>query len=361
MKVLNIISAYSPNGGTIAKLREITTRSQAEHLIYFCCYNENYEPAKKEDYYYQKRDIKTFYGNYGRNIFKHVRFLSKIIKNEGIDILHFYFNFEQTFAPLLKILHPNVIMLRSFVGYVELSPLKKRLMYPSILSINNYIFISKYIQSRYETLFPVLRNRRTQIIYNAPVNVLEITPNIEQRDLILFVGGLTKSKNVPLLIEVMNLVVNSFHRKDIELTIIGDGEDRPDIEEMIKKYNLLSNIHLLGYSRKVSEYLSRCKIYLHPATNEGFGISVVEAMYMYCPCIVSKASALPELIDESSGFVIDPNDAMEWAKSLIYLNDNLTVRKELAIGANLRAKKCFSMHSFIESHDNLYNQLKTLV
>lgn len=153
------------------------------------------------------------------------------------------------------------------------------------------------------------------------MNVAKVSDS-QERNLVLYVGGLNRHKNVFLLVEMMNQVVNTYRRSDIILTIIGDGPCREDLEKMIHEYGIADNVRLLGYKKNIADYLNKTQIYVHPATNEGFGISVVEAMFMKCPCMVANASALPELVDEHCGYILPPSDSTAWAKQLIAMVDN---------------------------------------
>lgn len=360
IKVLIITSAITPNGGTVGKIRKLVTHSEeVDYSIYFACNRENIINAQKEDAFYKKNGITTYYGDFGRNIFRFSWAIRHIVKKEKVNIVHFYFNAEHTFVFCLKLLCPPIIYVRSFVGYIPLHGFQKRLMSLAMRLVENYIYISQYIKEKYEYDFPLLKSRNSSIIYNCPVNVAK-AENDSERSLILYVGGLNKHKNVPLLIEMMRVVVHSLRRKDIVLTIIGDGPLRSEIENLIDNYDLKNNVLLLGYKTNVADYFSRTKIYLHPATNEGFGISVVEAMFMKCPCIVAKASALPELLNQDCGYILSPTDAETWAQHLVQLADNPNQCKNMGEHASERARQMFSEKAFVSNHDRFYQSLLEL-
>lgn len=357
IKVLIITSAISPDGGTVGKIRKLVTHSeQVEYSIYFACSQENIIRAREEDTFYRKNGITTYYGDLGRNIFRFSWAIQNIVKKEKINIVHFYFNAEHTFVFCLKLLCPKTIYVRSFVGYIPLNSFKKCLMSLAIRLVENYIYISQYIKEKYENDFPLLKSKNSSIIYNCPVNVTK-AENDEKRSLILYVGGINIHKNVPLLIEMMRVVVHFLERRDIVLTIIGDGPLRSEIENLINKYDLKNNVLLLGYKTNIVDYFSHTRIYLHPATNEGFGISVVEAMFMKCPCIVAKASALPELLNQDCGYILSPTDAEAWARHLVFLVDNPVLCGKMGAHASKRAKQMFSEKAFVSNHERFYQSL----
>lgn len=361
-KVLDIISANSPFGGTIAKLRVLMTQSvQHQHHLYQPGFKSNEKDIKANMEWYRKHNIPAYYGIYGRNIFKNAWAVTNIIRKYNIDIVHFYFNHEQVFAGIVKLLNPHIIMVRSYVGHdKQLSPIRQMIMQMTLLPIPNYIYISNYIKDIYEREYTRLKRKHTQVIYNGPINVQSVKIAMQNRRIVVAVGGLCPVKNFTVLIEAMNIIVNSYHRTDIVLYILGDGPDRAMCEESIKAYSIQKNIVLVGYSKNTSDYLDNCAIYVHPAKAEGFGIAVVEAMQMHCPCIVADKGALPELIvNGESGYIVDAFDAQVWAEKIIYLYDHLDERIRMGENAYKRATEKFSLDTFVRNHDEYYNSLLT--
>lgn len=357
MKILNIISAFRAHGGTVSKLRTIVKYSKNNHQVCFYCYPHEYEEAQTYNEFYENIDIKTHYGNWGSNFVKAALDIRKIIKKEKIDIVHYYFNYENLTIMLLKTLCPNVKYIRSFVGYIPLTNARIQILRLALRRTDNYIYISKYIKEKYEESHPLLKKKNSTIIYNCPIYIDKGEIDVAVKDIILYVGAINEHKNVPQLIETMNIVVNEFKRDDIVLQIVGDGKDRKQVEELIAKYNLQKNVILHGAVKGPIEYYRRCKIYLHAATNEGFGISVTEAMFMKCPCIVANTSGLKEVMSEECGYILPYNDPKIWAEKLIYLNDNKEIREEFGENAYKRAKEMFSREKFINAHDQMYEYI----
>ena len=359
-RILNVISAVSPMGGTITKLRVLMTQSRMhKHYIYQPSFRSDENILLKEREWYKQHGIPSYYGINGRNIFKNAKAVSRIIKENNIDIVHFYFNHEQSFAGLIKLMNPHVKMVRSIVGYdTRLSFFRRMVVRISLSFISNYIFISKYIKELYEDEYPILKTKCTKIIYNGPVNVK--TPSVPyiNRKKIVVIGGLCERKNSMVLIEAMNIIVNQYKRRELTIYILGDGDQREISEAKIKSYAIENNVVLVGYTKAVTQYLDDCAIYVHSATTEGFGIAVVEAMQMHCPCIVADKGALPELIvDGESGYIVDAFDAQAWAEKIIYLYDHLDERIRMGENAYNRAMEKFSLDAFVRNHDNFYNSL----
>ena len=358
--ILDVISAITPMGGTVTKLRALMINTTCHyHVLYHPGFRSNRKIIEEEILWYKEHNIPAYYGIYGRNIFRNAFAVTRIIKKYHIDIVHYYFNHEQSFAVLVKLLNPNVKMIRSIVGYDSKLPMLRHFAAQVSFSlVPNYVYISQYIKGLYEKEYPILKKKHTRIIYNGAVNVKKVVTPIGKRKKIVAIGGLCSRKNSDVLIECMNIIVNVHNRKDIVLYIIGDGPDREESEVKLKQYNIRNNVILVGYTDKVSDYLDDCAVYVHPAITEGFGIAVTEAMQMHCPCIVANRGALPELImDGECGFVIDAFAPEEWAKKIMFLFDNIMERVRMGENAYTRAKRYFSLEAFVQKHDELYNLL----
>ena len=359
-KILDVISAVTPMGGTIAKLRVLMTRTKKhEHFLYHPGFKSNKNIIEKEIEWYKQNNISAYYGIYDRNIIRNAFAINKIIKDHNIDIVHFYFNYEQSFALLIKLLNPNIILIRSIVGFDKKLPFYRRLIVNATFHfVPNYIYISNYIKNLYETDYPILKKKKTKIIYNGAVHIKQPSVNITTRTKIVTTCGLCERKNIFVLIEAFNIIVNKYKRNDIILYILGDGPERKKCESLIANYQIVHNVILVGYTNQVPIYLDDCAIYLHPAVTEGFGIAVTEAMQMKCPCIVADKGALPELIiNNESGFVIDAYDPEIWAQKTILLYDNIDLRVYMGNNAYNRAVDKFSLNAFIDNHDALYDSL----
>lgn len=358
--ILSVISVCGKTGGTTVKLKKLVEESSHNHFVYFALYDKNSikEFPQNKIWFGESSKIKIHEGFYGRNFIRHSLELFRIAKMNNIDIIHFYFNFENTFAPILKILYPKAVLIRSIVGYDEpLSFIRSFILKQVLKPVDNIIHISHYIKNLYEDNFPLLKNKNNNIIYNTGIYVSENTSHPSNRKDLVSISGLCARKNLAVLIKAMEIVVFK-HKINCKLFILGDGPSRDELETLIKKLNLGKHVILVGYSTDTISYLNNCKIYVHPADTEGFGIAVTEAMYMKCPTIVSNAGALPELVVNGlTGYIVDPYNPEEWSTKIIELfkNDELCIK--MANESYKRACEVFPLSGFVNNHDVLYNKV----
>lgn len=80
----------------------------------------------------------------------------------------------------------------------------------------------------------------------------------------------------------------------------GPGNEINKLKDLASKYNVADKIYFLGYLSKaeIHKYLLESDLYVMPTKAEGLPRVVIEAMSVGLPCISSRISGLPELLDE---------------------------------------------------------------
>lgn len=133
---------------------------------------------------------------------------------------------------------------------------------------------------------------------------------------IMSLGTLEPRKNIKLLIESF---LQLKKQQIIECKLLLVGRKGWNIEELFNDYKEFENeILFTGFVE--DEYLpyiyNNCEVFVFPSLYEGFGIPVLEAMYMNKLVLASNSSSLPEVVGE---------------KELLFENNNKEHLKELLI------------------------------
>ena len=355
MRILYILTSYNLYGGTPKKTLDLLKSIQSEASLYL--YGGGHQEFK---YLFEETNANIYEGYYKRDIFKHIKALLEIIDRDKIDIIQTQFSFGELLGVLLKRKRANIKLVVSFETPFRPEGIRRYILPRLYSQVDRFIYISNYVKEEKEKSFPILKERKSEIIFNGTEKIvsnigssLKLKPHS-----LLDISALSDWKNIQILIDMMNILVNTYNRKDIHLYIAGDGEERNSLELKIREYKIEENTHLLGYQTNVVNLLREADLFVHPSYKEGFGIVVVEAMIEAKPIIVSNAGALPEIIEDGvNGFLVNPFDANQWAKRVLMLIDNSSLSKEIGLMAEKVVKEKFSIEQYIYNHKKLYKEL----
>jgi glycosyltransferase involved in cell wall biosynthesis len=154
----------------------------------------------------------------------------------------------------------------------------------------------------------------------------------------LYVGTIQPRKNISLLIEAFNALVEE--NPNLHLIIVGKkGWLYKEIFEKITQMHLEEHVTFTGFIDDSDlDYLYKHAIsYILPSLYEGFGIPVLEAMSRSCPVIISFNSSLPE-VGGDAALYFDPSSPEDLYQKMLLIKDNLQLRKDLVIKGQERVK-----------------------
>jgi glycosyltransferase involved in cell wall biosynthesis len=121
--------------------------------------------------------------------------------------------------------------------------------------------------------------------------------------------------------------------------IIGDGPQRTDIENYIRRKNLGERIIMTGFREDLPEILPELDIFLMTSKTEGLGSSILDAYLCRVPVVATAAGGIPEIVtDGETGLLAPVQNAAALADAVERLLDNPGLREKLVEGASLRVK-----------------------
>lgn len=103
---------------------------------------------------------------------------------------------------------------------------------------------------------------------------------------------------------------------DFRWYLIGDGEEKNEIEKQAEEFNLGDRIILTGRKKNPYPYIQNADIFVHPSYVESQGITVLEAMALGVPCVVVKSNGTSE-------FVVDGVNAIQAERSIESLYEKI--------------------------------------
>lgn len=168
------------------------------------------------------------------------------------------------------------------------------------------------------------------------------------------IANFYKTKGLEYFIGAINLLVKE--NKNIVGAVIGEGELRPELENLIANYNLKNNFLFLGSKPEASKYLKAFDVYVCSSVKEGVPYSILEAMTAELPIISTNVGGIPEIIENTKeGLLINPGNAIELVKAIKTIINNSDYGQQLAEQAKQKVKLKFSQAKTINETFNQYN------
>jgi len=146
------------------------------------------------------------------------------------------------------------------------------------------------------------------------------TPTAARR--LVCIGRLSEQKGHLLLVAAMRL---AFDRGcSFDLVLVGDGELRSAIEELVGTLDLAAHVRITGWvgSAAVRDELERARALVLPSFAEGLPVVIMEAMALRRPVITTFVAGIPELVRPGeSGWLLPAGDVAALADAIVECMD----------------------------------------
>jgi glycosyltransferase involved in cell wall biosynthesis len=187
-----------------------------------------------------------------------------------------------------------------------------------------------------------------------------LTPEVP---LFVIAARLVPSKGYELLLEALALVRKQI--SDFKLLIVG-GED-PNVsglqdgqlyssvlKKIIHKLNLDEHVMFAGHRSDIQDILAACDIFTMPS-EEGFGLSLAEAMAMKKPVIGLTNGGTPEVVEHGkAGLLSRPDDVEQLAKNILTLVNNPALRTQMGEYGRERIEQYFNPQRMANDVEQVY-------
>lgn len=209
----------------------------------------------------------------------------------------------------------------------------------------NAIYVSDFSK---DILKNALINSWNSTVINNPAGYEKEERNAEKKDLLVYVGRLSKEKGVDLFCKS----VTKLNKNGI---IIGDGPLKKELEEKYK------NLKFVGWKSKeqIKDILKESKALVFTSLwYETMGMTAIEALSLGVPVIVGDKSATSSyIIDNINGLKYENGNVDDLYEKLKILEDDKLVQEMSKNAYNLYWEKPFSEQRYIEELLSFYNKL----
>ena len=171
---------------------------------------------------------------------------------------------------------------------------------------------------------------------------------------ILSVGRLAKQKNYSAALHALS----QLKEENIRYTILGEGNQRAELEELVASLGLSDKIALEGHRSDITPFLTGADIFLIPSLWEGFGLVAVEGMNAGLPVVASDVSGLREVVgtEGTCAYLVSPSDPDAMSHTLRDLITSPKKRHAMGEAAFERAK-LFDRHGMTKQYIAAYHSM----
>lgn len=342
------------------------------HHVHFITYNQ---PARldffSENLYYHEVAVSKYplfdYPPYELALASR---MVDVVRHEQLDVLHVHYAIPHASAafmakqilatygihiPVITTLHGTDITL------VGNDRTYKPVVTFSINQSDGVTAVSQHLKDDTYRFFEI--DRDIQVIYNfidlkrfslKPRDHFKkaIAPNGEK--ILVHTSNFRRVKRTQDVVRMFARISEAIPSK---LLMVGDGQERPECEQLCRDLGVADNVRFLGKQDAVEEILSISDMFLMPSESESFGLAALEAMACKVPVISSNVGGLPELnIDGQTGFLADVGDIEGMAQKAIYILEDDTRLATFKENALARAKE-FDLALILPQYENYYRRI----
>ncbi len=139
---------------------------------------------------------------------------------------------------------------------------------------------------------------------------------------------------------------------ELQLLAVGDGDDRPWLEDLAEKNGVNRHVHFLsGLSfEELAACYDACEMFALPSRAEGFGLVYLEAMARGKPVIGGAQGGAPEVIEDGvTGYLVPHGDAAQLATSIETLVSDPALAQKMGGRGRQRVERDFRFSVFAKS------------
>lgn len=142
------------------------------------------------------------------------------------------------------------------------------------------------------------------------------------------------------------------------LLLVGrDDGIAEELRDRAEALGIMSNVRWLGERHDVHDVLAAADIGVLPSHEEGLSNSILEAMPMSLPIVVTDVGGNAEVVvDGQSGLVVPPRDPTGLGEAILALSLDPKLRREMGKSARHRIRTQFSLDTAVDQYWRLYTQ-----
>ncbi|MFM7141408.1 MAG: glycosyltransferase family 4 protein, partial [Alphaproteobacteria bacterium] len=247
----------------------------------------------------------------------------------------------------------------SFSGHATDIFVHKAMLAEKIAAARFVVTCTGYNRGYLAAVAPSHADRIETVYHGVDLDRFERGDATREPDLVLSVGTLRSCKGFDDLVRAIGLLRDRGRKARLE--ILGEGEDRPELERLVAELRLGDRVFLPGYrpQEEVVPAYHRASAVVLPAHHEDhFGIPniLIEGLAAGAPVVCTELPSLGELVEHGrSGLFVPERDPARLAEAIAELLDDPARGAAMAAEGRRRVAERFDMRRTV---DRLYEKFR---
>lgn len=186
--------------------------------------------------------------------------------------------------------------------------------------------------------------------------------NWENKKIVILTRHFEKIYGLNYMVEAIPAIIKEI--PDVRFIFCGDGDEKQNIEEMVKRLGITEYIFLAGMvdPKILPVYLNSAELYVSPSLSDGTSISLMEAFACGKPVIVTDVPANLEWVkDGENGYIVPRRDSKILAEKIAALLNDKELQKKMG-GKNIEiVKSRANWDKNFEVIEKVYEQLTQII
>jgi len=361
-----IDTVYSVSAGTEKQLVGIIKHLDRARFIepILICLRES--PWMKENILPFQVISLGYQGFFKSNFPAVVHALAEILDRQQIDILQTFFEdsiFVGFLGKLLSRRKPILLSSRRDIGMGSDEAWYHRLFKTVLPLVNigfegittNSLRVKEYVAKREMTSLNKIEVIHNAVDLNIPASGRPVLFDEFPADLwICIIANLKPIKRLDVLINALFLLRKFKSHLDFHVVVLGEGKERHRLESLASNLGIFDRVHFMGSVQNVGDYLEHVDIGVLCSDKEGLSNAILEYMAYGLPVVATDVGGNCELVDESNGICVPPNDPHSLASALMKLSDSRQLRQEYGLQGIEKVRKNHSWENIIKKWEDYY-------
>lgn len=353
MKILQVITSLRTGGAEKLIVDMVPLYQKQEHQVDVLLFDGTETPFKKQ---LRDKGVTIYQLGEGGSVYNPLYIFKLIPFIREYDIVHTHNTACQLFTAVAGLFSSTILVTtehntsnrrRNWKGYKILDQWMYS-RYQSVICISDkaYDNLQQYLGS----------NKSLRVIYNGiDVNLYRMAKadfSLKRgKTIVTMVAGFRPQKDQDTLVKAFQYLPADQY----ELWLIGDGERRLDVENLVNELNLSAIVRFWGLRNDVPVLLKSSDIIVMSSHYEGLSLSSIEGMAVGKPFVASDVDGLHE-VTINAGILFPHGDAKALADIILHLREDPVYYQQIADRCLHRAAE-FDIHKTVDQYLQLYQSL----